>query len=233
MELILLPGMMCDDRLFTAQLSALRDRASVKVASISGYNQIEQIAKDVLSQVRDEQFALAGLSMGGIVAMEVVRQAPERVLQLALLNTNHLSDTTEKREIRSKQIARVLSGGLAKVLIEEMKPLYLAPQNSSRDDILQTVVNMALDLGESVFIRQSEALANRRDYSETLQNYFGKTLVLAGEHDALCPPERHQAIADLLPNATLKIVPKCGHLSTMESPDSVNTSLFNWLNKSV
>lgn len=227
--LVLLPGLMCDRRLFAPQVAALADLAPVSVADLTGADTVEGLAEAVLAAAPD-RFALAGLSMGGIVAMEVCRQAPERVTRLALLDTNHRAETPERRALRGPQVERALGGGLRAVLAEELAPLYLAPENRGRTDLLELVVAMGLDLGPEVFARQSAALRDRPDQTATLQALAGvPTLVLCGRQDALCPPERHAEIASLARGAVLRVVEGAGHLPTLERPGETSAALRAWL----
>lgn len=226
--LVLLPGMMCDARVFAPQIAGLSAGRTVTVAAITGADSVADLARQVLADA-PPHFALAGLSMGGIVAMEIIRQAPDRVERMALLDTNHRAETADRQAMRGPQVERALRGELRNVLIEEMKPLYLAPENRSDESILNCALNMAVDLGPEVFARQSEALRTRPDQSATLRGADLPALVLCGEHDGLCPVERHREMAALLPRARLEIVAGAGHLSTLERPDSTTAALRGWL----
>jgi pimeloyl-ACP methyl ester carboxylesterase len=228
MRLVLLPGMMCDARLFAPQREALADLTAVAVGDLTACATIEGLAASVLVAAPD-RFALAGLSMGGIVAMEVVRQAPGRVTRLALLDTNHRAETTERRALRAPLIERALRGDLRAVLIEEMKPLYLAPENRGSAAILDLVLDMALALGPEVFARQSAALRDRPDQTATLRAVTAPTLILCGRHDTLCPPQRHEEMAALVPAARLVVVDGAGHLPTLEHAAATSKALRGWL----
>ena len=220
---VLLPGMMCDARLFGAQVAALsRDRA-VMVAPITGADTVEALAEGVLAAAPG-RFALAGLSMGGIVAMEVLRRAPERVARLALMDTNHRAEAERVAAARGPQIEAVRAGHLARVMGEELKPNYLAP-GPGREGILDLVLDMALGLGPAVFERQSRALIARPDQTETLSAVRVPTLILCGRHDALCPLHRHEAMAELVPEARLVVVEDAGHLPTLEAPEETTRAL--------
>lgn len=221
--LVFLPGMMCDARLFAPQIDALGGVC----LPIDGADGVEALAEAVLTEA-PERFALAGLSMGGIVAMEVVRQAPARVTRLALMDTNPLAETDGVKARRLPQMDKVRAGGLAGVMRDEMKPNYLA-HTPNRGAILDLCMEMALDLGPEVFLRQSIALMNRPDQSETLKAYHKPALVLCGRHDALCPVHRHELMAGLLPRATLTIIDGAGHLPTLETPDQTTQALAAWL----
>jgi len=224
--LVLIPGMMCDARMWGGLPAALHPRA-VGHALPAGADTMAALAAAVLRQA-PPRFALAGLSMGGIVAMEVVRQAPDRVARLALLDTNPLADAPEVQTRRVPQIARVLAGGLAEVMRDEMKPLYLA-DTPHRAEILDLCMDMALTLGPSAFVRQSQALAARADQTATLAAFKGPALVLMGEHDIPCPKSRHDLMHALMPHSRLVVIPGAGHLPTLERPCETAAALRRWL----
>ncbi|WP_109312357.1 alpha/beta fold hydrolase [Ruegeria sp. AU67] len=224
---IFLPGMMCDARLFGPQIDALSGRMPVMTFPLSRHDSVQAMADDILQNAPAE-FALTGLSMGGIVAMEVLRQAPERVSRLALLDTNPLAEKPEVKARRAPQIAAVRDGKLRSVMRDEMKPSYLS-DGPNRGAILDLCMAMATDLGPDVFLRQSQALMDRPDQSATLTAYTGKALVLCGQEDRLCPIERHQLMHDLLPDSALEIIEGAGHLPTLEQPQKTTAALIRWL----
>lgn len=225
--LVLLPGMMCDARLFGPQITALSSERAVMVAPISLGERIEEIASDILTAA-PAKFALAGLSMGGLVAMEVLRRAPERVTRVALMDTNPLPETPQKAAEREPQIIGARTGRLEEIMRDEMKPNYLAP-GPQRTEVLALVMEMARDLGPEVFVRQSRALQRRRDQQGTLRRCKVPALVLCGEHDALCPVKRHQFMAELIPHAQLRVISGAGHLPTLEQPKATLEALRGWL----
>jgi pimeloyl-ACP methyl ester carboxylesterase len=224
---ILLPGMMCDARLFASQTAVLSATRPVMVAPLSSDDTITAMAASIL-QHAPPRFALAGLSMGGIVAMEVIRQAPGRITRLALMDTNPLAEAPERAKLRDEQIARVLGGELKAVIRDDMKPHYLA-DGSDRRTILDLCMDMAVALGPDVFARQSRALQSRPDQCETLRGVDVPTLILHGAEDRLCPPERHELMRDLVPGATLARIDDAGHLPTLEQPKPTNKALEKWL----
>lgn len=225
--LVLIPGLMCDARLFGPQIEVFSRDTAVMVAPVTQGERIEEIASDVLSAA-PAKFALAGLSMGGIVAMEVLRRAPERVTRVALMDTNCLAETPQIAAAREPQIIKARSGRLEDVMRDEMKPAYLAP-GARRIEVLNLVMEMALGLGAEVFVRQSRALQRRRDHQSTLRKIRQPALVLCGEHDALCPVKRHQFMAELIPFAELSIIPDAGHLPTLEQPEATSQALRAWM----
>ena len=211
---------MCDGRLYEHMPPHI-------VLPITAYDSVENLAADVLNNAPDT-FALGGLSMGGIVAMEVIRQAPDRVTRLALMDTNCEAETDRIKAMRQPQIDRALAGNLASVMRDEMKPNYLA-EGANRAAVLDLCMDMALTLGPDVFARQSRALRDRPDQKLTLAHWHKPTLILCGEHDRLCPLHRHTLMAELMPQATLAIIPNAGHLPPLEQPKPTLDALQNWL----
>ncbi len=222
--LVLIPGMMCDARVFAPLLGAF-GRRMVAVAPCSEAETMAELARLVLRDA-PPRFALGGLSMGGIVAMEMLRQAPERVERLALLDTNPLPEAPEVSARRAPQVARAQAGGLAEVMRREMKPNYLASADAG---LLDLCLEMALDLGPEVFVRQSRALAARPDQRETLAAFRGPALVLTGALDMLCPRDRHDLMHALMPQSRYVVVEGAGHLPTLEKPEPTAEALVRWL----
>lgn len=225
--LVFLPGMMCDARLFGPQIAELSADHCVTVAPVTQGERIEEIASGLLDQL-PARFALAGLSMGGIVAMELLRRAPDRITRIALMDTNPLAETPPVAAAREPQIVGVRTGRLEQVMREEMKPHYLAP-GLYRGEVLELVMEMALTLGPEIFVRQSRALQRRRDQQLTLRKCKVPTLVLCGAHDALCPVKRHTFMAELIPYAKLVVLENAGHLPTLETPAETTQALRDWM----
>lgn len=225
--LVFLPGMMCDARLFGPQIAELSATETVTVAPVTQGERIEEIASGLLDQL-PPRFALAGLSMGGIVAMEMLRRAPDRLTRLCLMDTNPLSETPQVAAAREPQIVGVRAGRLEEVMRDEMKPNYLAP-GPHRQMVMQIVMDMALALGPEVFVRQSRALQRRRDQQGTLRKCKVPTMVICGAHDALCPPKRHEFMAELIPGAQLRMIDDAGHLPTLEAPEALMDALRDWM----
>jgi pimeloyl-ACP methyl ester carboxylesterase len=227
--LVMLPGMMCDARLFAPQIAAFASRYKILVPSLCSPNSIEGLARRILEEVTAPRFNLLGLSMGGIVAITTAGLAPARVARLALLDTNHRADAAERYPIRNRQIGAVREGKLHKVIAEEMKPNYLAAANRSDKALLGTLIAMAMDLGPACFISQSVALRDRGDQSEILARYGGPVLLLCGSEDALCPPSRHREMAELCAEVRLVVIANAGHITTLERPDETNREIGHWL----
>ena len=225
--LVLIPGMMCDARLYSPQIAALSGRRPLHLAPIADHDSVAALAADILARA-PQDFALAGLSMGGIVAMEMLRQAPSRIDRLALLDTNPKAEVEAVRQGREPQIAKALAGTLDSVMRDEMKPNYLA-DGPNRTAILDLCMDMALGLGPEVFARQSRALATRPDSQDTLRAWRGPTLILMGEEDRLCPRHRHDLMHKLIPGSRLAVIPGAGHLPTLEQPEQATAELIRWL----
>ncbi|WP_323019171.1 alpha/beta fold hydrolase [Pararhodobacter sp.] len=223
--LVLVPGMMCDARMWGAIPSSLAPRA-VHHALPTAAETIPGIAAALLRDL-PERFALAGLSMGGIVAMEMLAQAPDRIERLALLDTNPLAELPEVRARRLPQVERVLAGGLDAVMQDEMMPHYLAGPGDVAT--LALCLDMARALGPEVFRRQSLALRDRADRTGALRAFHGPALVLTGESDRLCPRDRHDLMHALMPQSRLVIVPGAGHLPPLEQPAATLAALKEWL----
>lgn len=219
--------MMCDGRLFSHQFLALNRERAVMIAPLTGASTVGALAQQVLDQA-PKRFALAGLSMGGIVAMEMMARAPDRISRFALMDTNPLAETPQVAAAREPHIVGAQSGRLEEIMREEMKPRYLAP-GPGRVEVMNTVMEMARDLGPEIFVAQSRALQRRPDQQKVLRAVKVPTLVLCGVHDALCPVKRHEFMAELIPGAKLRLIEDAGHLPTLEQPERTTEALREWL----
>lgn len=225
--LVLLPGLLLNRRLYAAQLEALAGAADCLVADLTRHDTVAGLAADVLEQA-PERFALAGLSMGGSVALEIMRLAPERVLRLALLDTQARPDTPEITARRRPLMALAEAGGLDEVA-RRLLPVLLHPSRLAEPEPTGTVLQMAREIGQDAFLRQERALIARPDRRPDLAAIACPTLVLAGREDALTPLDRQLELAHGIPDATLVLVPGCGHLAPLERPEAVNRQLLAWL----
>lgn len=225
--LVLLPEMMCDARLFDPQIIYLSRQRAVTVAPISRGERIEEIASVLLDQL-PHRFALGGLGMGGVVALELTRRAPDRVSRLCLMSTDAQADTPQIAAAREELLVSAKMGRLEEVMRRIIGSETLAP-GPQRIPILNTVISMALDFGPEVFERQIRALQRRPDQQSELRHFQVPTLVLCGGHDTLTPLRKHAFMAELIPNAELQVVEEAGHLPTLEAPQRVNKALSEWL----
>ncbi|MEI9987866.1 MAG: alpha/beta fold hydrolase [Aliidongia sp.] len=224
--LILLPGLLCDAALWQYQISALADFAEPRVADLTRFDSIAAMAEGVLSTA-PERFALAGLSMGGYVALEIIRRAPERVTRLALLDTSARADTDAQRARRRGLIELAQLGKFRGVTPHLLPMLLHADHLNGR--LSGIVTGMAERVGQAAFIRQELAILGRVDSRASLGAITAPTLVLCGDADALTPPIVAQEIAGNISGATFVLVEHCGHLSTLERPEAVNRAMIDWL----
>lgn len=227
LPVVFVPGHMCDARVFGPQIEGLSSRLPVHVSWVAGDDSICGMAETALGAA-PPRFWIVGLSMGGIVAMEIVRQAPERIAGVAFLDTNHRAESGHVARDREMRMSRAAKGKLEAVIRDEMKPRYLA-DGPHRTEVLRTVMSMAMEIGTDVFLRQSTALLGRPDQTETLRSIEAPCLVMCGEEDQLCPPRIHAEMAAIVPGARLEIVSGAGHLPTLEQPEATNARLANWI----
>jgi pimeloyl-ACP methyl ester carboxylesterase len=193
---------------------------------------VEEMASQVLASA-PAKFIPVGFSLGGIVALEIARSSPERLLGLVLADTNAFADLPERAAARLVQQVAVGAGQLARVVAEELKPNYLAPSNRDRSDILDLTMAMALELGPQVFKRQSEALRLRRDARGDLPLIASPALLLCGNEDPLCPPSWHLDMAKQIPAAECRVIPDAGHLLPLERPEEFSSAIVEWLGRLV
>ncbi len=227
LPLVLIPGLLCSARLFTPQIAGLWPFGSVTVADHRRDSEMAAIAARILADA-PPRFALAGLSMGGYVAFAMLRQVPERIAKLALLDTSARPDTTEQSAAREKFIGLAQAGKLSEV-VETLTPRFLH-RNRHNDEALKRIVReMAADTGVEAFVRQQQAITSRPDSRPLLASIRCPTLVLVGDGDELTPPELAKEICTGIAGARLVVVPDCGHLSTIEKPEAVNAALAEWL----
>lgn len=225
--LVLLPGLLCDAALWRGQTDDLVDIAEPWVADLTHDDFMTAMAQRVLTQA-PRRFALAGLSMGGYVAQEIMRQAPDRVLRLALLDTSARADT-EEQSARRRGLIELAEKGEFQGVTPRLLPVFLHPDRLADKPLTEAVTAMTARVGKDAFLRQQRAIMGRCDGRPDLPAIRCKTLVLCGRQDQLTPPDLHEEIAALIKGSRLEIVAACGHLSTMERPWEVSVLLRQWL----
>ena len=225
--IVFLPGLMCDSRLFQPQIDMLSGQKVIILAPMTGNSNVTGIALDLLDSLPNK-FELIGLSFGGIVALEMIRLAPDRILSLALLDTSYLSEPPHISQKRTTQIQAVQDGKLDEVMMHDHIPFYLA-DGSGSGPISDLCLTMAKGMGNDAFIAQSRALISRRDQTKTLKNIKIPTIIICGEHDRLCTVKTHINMAELVKGSSLEIIPETGHLPTLENPKITNRILKEWL----
>jgi pimeloyl-ACP methyl ester carboxylesterase len=225
--IVFVPGLLCSAEAFAPQAAALWPFGPVMIASTLEGKTLAEIAAAILA-VAPNHFALAGISMGGYICFEIMRQAPERVVKLALLNTSARPDTSEETMQRRALVAQAKTGDF-KAMLAQVMPAILHPAHRNDPALRDTNLRMGLTVGFEGFARQTEAIIERIDSRPSLAAICVPTLVLAGDSDPLMPPDRAKEIAAVIPQARLVVVPECGHASTLEQPDAVNQALIDWI----
>jgi pimeloyl-ACP methyl ester carboxylesterase len=228
-NLILLPGMPLDAALWAHQTRHLADVADPQVPDLSGDESVAAMAGRVLDS-SSERFALAGLSMGGYVALEILRRAPERVTRLALLDTNARPDTPEQTATRREAMALVQQGKHRQVMQAGMARL-VHPDRLTDRPLVDAVLAQMERVGVDGYLREQTAIIHRPDSRPGLSAIGCPTLVLCGRQDVLTPPALHEEMAAAIPGARLVLIEDCGHLSAMEQPQAVTALLRDWLSR--
>lgn len=227
LNLVMVPGLLCDSELWAHQSHYLADIAQCQVANVTQDETVEAMAATVLAGAPD-RFALAGLSMGGYVCHAIMRQAPERVEKLALLDTSARADTEEQSE-RRRQLISLSEIGKFRGVTDRLLPLLIASHRLEDAALTQRVKAMAERVGENAFYKHQNAIMARPDSRDQLAGYDLPVLIACGRDDTLTPVELHEEMAASIPGARLALIEECGHLSTMEQPQAVTALLRQWL----
>ncbi|KAA0583275.1 alpha/beta fold hydrolase [Azospirillum sp. B21] len=225
--LILLPGMPLDAALWDHQVRHLADIADPQVVELAECESIAAMADRVLATAPD-RFAVAGLSMGGYVALEMLRRSPERVERLALLDTNARPDTAEATATRREAVALARQGRYGQV-IRAALPRLIHPDRMADEGFVQSVLDQMERVGVDGYAREQEAIISRPDSRPGLAAIRCPTLVVCGRQDLLTPPALHEEMAAAIPGARLVLLEDCGHLSAMEQPQAVTALMRDWL----
>jgi pimeloyl-ACP methyl ester carboxylesterase len=227
--IVLVPGLASDARVFAPQIVALSAGRAVHVAHVVEDTSIEDMARSVLADA-PARFAIAGHSMGGLVALEVLRQAPERIARLALVASDCMPDPPAVATAREELIVAARAGRLSEAVRQALPVETLCP-GPGRADLQAALVRMALDLGPEVFVRHMRALQRRADQQRTLRSLRIPVLILGGRHDRLCPPRRQEFMAEMAWTARLAILEEAGHVPTLEAPEAVTEAMTAWLDR--
>lgn len=233
---ILIPGLLCTEELFRYQLQFLSELTKLnplinepKIANTSLHDNIEGMANAALAAARGPLVAI-GLSMGGYVALEMARLAPDRVHGLALLSTSHKADTPEKRHQRMELI-KIAESDKFRGVTQRFVASVLSPAALADEALVAIVLKMAKDIGRHIFISQQTAILNRREQSDTLTHYRGEVTILCGLLDGLTPPELSREMATFAPHADLRLLPEIGHLTSLEAPTEVKDAVIGLLER--
>ena len=231
--LLLVPGMLCSPRLFASQVTALSDEADIVVpdwrkAPLSIWDSWPSAARWVVEQMPAERFALAGLSLGGMLAVEIMQLAADRVTRLALLDTGMRSQNETERAIRRSRIRLADQGHFELVLGLQMSrfiPAYRLPDKLLVDE----VVTMCGEIGVEIYKRQEEMATVRVDRRPDLPQIKCPTIVVCGRDDAATPLPLSEEMAAAIPGSELVVIEQCGHLITLEKPEETTAILRRWL----
>jgi pimeloyl-ACP methyl ester carboxylesterase len=225
--LLLLPGLLCDEAMWRPQLDGLSDIADAGVADFTPFDSIEEMARGVLAKA-PPRFALAGLSMGGFVALAIARQAPERVMALALLDSSARGVAKGKRAHYRRECEIVRGGGF-EGLMRDYLPYWVHPDRLSDESLVTELLAMTHRMGADVFLRHRTAILKRPDMREDLRHITSRVLVMCGREDMVLPLHMSEEMARAIPGAELVTIEGCGHIPTREQPDIVNAALRRWL----
>lgn len=229
LSLILLPGLLCDAALWRHQATYLSDLTEPAVMDLTRDNRIEAMAARVLAEA-PERFALAGLSMGGYVALEVIRQAPERVAGLALMDTHPRADKPEQSEQR-RQLMDLARNDRFEQILPKLLPRMIHGDRQQDKPLIAELKAMAERVGPAAFIRQQEAIIQRQDYRSMLATIRCPVTVIGGSGDLIAPLSWMTDMAEAIPGANLAIIEDCGHMSTMEQPQATTALMRSWLQR--
>ena len=224
---VLIPGLLASARLYASQLPLLWPYGPVTIATHTRDDSMAGIARRILADA-PPRFALVGLSMGGYIAFEILRQAGARVVKLALLDTQARADSEEVRAARRAQMDVARAVGLTPV-VDALIPRFVHPARAQEAPLRALLHEMAAEVGRDGYLNQQNANMGRPDSRAGLARIRCPTLVLVGDADALTPPELAREMADRIPGARLTVIPECGHLSSIERPLAVNEALRSWL----
>ncbi|MGH8227951.1 MAG: alpha/beta fold hydrolase [Steroidobacteraceae bacterium] len=227
LPIVLVPGLLATPRLYAEQIPELWRIGPVTIAAHTRDDSMAAIARRILA-ASPPRFALAGLSMGGYLSFEILRQAPERVERLALLDTSARADAPEQSEQRRALVELARQGGLDEV-VDRLYPRLVHTRRRSDAALQELARRMAREVGVDGFARQQAAIIGRPDSRPSLAAIRCPTLVVVGDGDLLTPPERAQEIADGIPGARLATIAESGHLSTLEQPQAVTQALVEFL----
>lgn len=224
----MVPGFMCDARLFAPQLAALRDTHDVRIVNPPAHAiSVNAMARDLLSQ-SPKTFAVLGLSMGAIVAMELIKLAPKRISRLALFDCNPFADTPANSAERQRQIKLVEEGMLQQVMNSQNIPKYF--DQAHRNPALEVLcADMANTIGAKAFINHQNAMISRDDQSAILKSIKVPTLIAYGANDLLCPPKNHEYMHGIIVGSKLIPIAGAAHLPTLERPDLCTSIIRDWL----
>ncbi len=227
LPVVLVPGLLCTARLYAEQIPVLWRFGAVTVANHTRDDSMQAIARRILAAA-PLRFALAGLSLGGYIAFEIVRQAPERVAKLAILDSRVGAEVPAQTASRLPLIELAKTGRFAEIP-DRLFPVFVHRDRLGDAALKSLVRTMAEETGPDAFLRETQAIMTRADARPGLAAIACPTLVLVGDGDQLTPPKLAEEIAAGIRGARLVVIPACGHISTLERPEAVNKALAEWM----
>ncbi len=227
--LVLLPALLCNGGLFSPQIAALKDRATIIVPDLSRDTTITAAAKRILSEIPAEKFCLCGISMGGYVAFELMRQAPDRIEALCLTDTNPFGETEQSSKNRAVMIARAQNDGLESI-VESSQFSVLSPENRDKPPIKELLPKMVFETGLQGYVNEQKTIMSRPDSRNLLAKIICPTLVVGGKLDKLSTPAIMDDMARRIPNAERIVIEHSGHFPPLENPDAMTAALEKLLN---
>jgi pimeloyl-ACP methyl ester carboxylesterase len=228
-QLIMIPGVLCDERLFAAQITALGDVADIVVADITRQSSIPAMADAVLADA-PERFCLAGFSLGSQVALQIMETAPERVERLALLSATHGGLLPTSAAAFQKALEPIEHGGF-EAYLESLFPVYFTERDAQKPELKRIFMDMAHNVGQEAGLRQMRALLELREPFANLDRIRCQTVVIGGAEDHRTTFEAHEMLAREIPDAKLVKIAGSAHFTTLEQPEAVSAALRNWLTK--
>ena len=229
-HILFIPGLLCTKAIFEAQFASLNGIAHCHIADTTGRDSISAMAQAALDEMSEKdirEFAVVGFSMGGYVALEILRLAPSRITGLALISTSSRADTDAKREARQALI-ELSKIGKFKGVTPRLLPRFFSEASLQDEAKTATVLKMGEEIGQENFMLQQEAIMTRIDQRPHLGSITQPSVVICGTKDVLTPPEESEESASLLPNAHLHLLDGIAHMSTLEAPEAVNAALLAW-----
>ena len=228
-QLIMIPGVLCDERLFAAQITALGDVADIVVADITRQSSVSAMADAVLADA-PERFCLAGFSLGSQVALQIMETAPERVERLALLSATHGGLLPTSAAAFQKALEPIEHGGF-EAYLESLFPVYFTERDAQKPELKRIFMDMAHNVGQEAGLRQMRALLELREPFANLDRIRCQTVVIGGAEDHRTTFEAHEMLAREIPGAKLVKIAGSAHFTTLEQPEAVSAALRNWLTK--